>query len=98
MRFATCWRLVEKYSEEGLRKLLGRPNIRFNKDDFSSISDKEGWKDSSNKYHFDHGTTVQHTYSDECIEFILDKLSREPGYLKKAKSGLASKRRPKRKA
>lgn len=90
-------RLVEKYSEEGLRKLLGRSTTRFNKDDFSSISDNEGWKDSSNKYHFDHGTTVQHTYSDECIEFILDKLSREPGYLKKAKTGLAAKRRPKRK-
>jgi hypothetical protein len=90
-------RLTERYSEDGIRKLLGRPNIRFNKDDFSSISDKEGWKVSSNKFHFDHGTTVQHTYSDECIEFILDKLTREPGYLKKAKTGLASKRRPKRK-
>lgn len=86
-------RLVSKLSEEGLRKLFGRAKPEFNIHDFSSISSMEGWKDNSNKFHFDHGTIVQHTYSDACIDFIMEKLAKDGEYLKRAKKKEVEKRK-----
>jgi hypothetical protein len=91
-------RLASRFSEDGLKRLFGRPKAQFNIHDFSSISALEGWKKNSNKYHFDHGTIVQHTYSDACIDFILEKLSKDGEYLKRAKKKEVEKRSKKRKS
>jgi hypothetical protein len=86
-------RLKGRFSEEGLRKFFARPQSEFNMHDFSSISSMESWKDTSNKYHFDHGTIVQHTYSDACIDFIMEKLGKDGDYLKRAKKKEVEKRK-----
>lgn len=89
-------RLNLRYTGEGLEKLFsGRRQPVFNRHDFSSISSQEGWKKDSNPYHFDHGTIVQHTYSDACIDFIMEKLTNNPDYLKRAKKKETEKRRRK---
>lgn len=89
-------RLKSRLNEDALRKLLGRAKAEFNIHDFSSISSMEGWKDNSNKYHFDHGTIVQHTYSDACIDFIIEKLAKDGEYLKRAKKKEVEKRKRKK--
>jgi hypothetical protein len=89
-------RLKSRFNEDALRKLLGRAQPEFNIHDFSSISSMEGWKDSSNKYHFDHGTIVRHTYSDACIDFIMEKLAKDGEYLKRAKKREVEKRKKRR--
>lgn len=89
-------RLKGRFSEDGLRKLFGRTKPEFNIHDFSSISSMEGWKDNSNKFHFDHGTIVQHTYSDACIDLIMEKLTKDGEYLKRAKKKEVEKRKRKK--
>jgi hypothetical protein len=89
-------RLKNRFNEDALRKLLGRAKAEFNIHDFSSISSMEGWKDNSNKYHFDHGTIVQHTYSDACVDFIMEKLAKDGEYLKRAKKKEVEKRKRKK--
>lgn len=89
-------RLKSRFSETVLDKLLGkRGKPGFNKHDFSSISSAEGWKRDSNRFHFDHGTMVQHTYSDACIDLIVDKLSKSSEYLTRAKKKEVEKRKRK---
>lgn len=90
-------RLRSIYSDDAFRKLFtGHKKPEFNTHDFSSISSMEGWKKNSNDYHFDHGTPVQHTYSDACIEFILNKLAKHPDYLGRAKKKEVEKRKRKK--
>ena len=86
-------RLRSRYTDDTFRKLFpSRVKAEFNKHDFSSISSMEGWKKNSNQFHFDHGTLVQHTYSDACIDFILNKLAKHPDYLGRAKKQEVEKR------
>jgi len=89
-------RLKSKYNDEALRKILGRTKPEFNMHDFSSIGSAEGWKKDSNKFHFDHGTVVQHTYSDACIDVIVEKTTKDSDYLKRAKKKEVEKRKIKK--
>ncbi len=90
-------RLRSRFNDDTLRKLLSRTKkVEFNTHDFTSISSFEGWKKNSNKYHFDHGTIVQHTYSDACIDLIVDKLTKHPDYLGRAKKKEVEKRKRKK--
>ena len=89
-------RLRLKYTEEVLKKLFqSRSTPEFNTHDFSSIGSQEGSKKDSNPFHFDHGTSIQHTYSDECVGFIMRKLTEDPEYLKRAKKKEVEKRKRK---
>lgn len=89
-------RLHMKYGDDRLRKLIpGRGDGEFNTHDFSSIASFEGWKKDSNAFHFDHGTQVIHTYSDACIDFIMEKLAKDSDYLKRAKAKEVEKRKRK---
>lgn len=89
-------RLKSKYNDDALRKLLGRVKPVFNMHDFSSISSAEGWKKDSNKFHFDHGTIVQHTYADSCVDLIVEKLTKNRDYLKRANKDQVDKSRKKK--
>lgn len=90
-------RLRSRYTDDAFRRLFsGHKKPEFNTHDFSSISSMESWKKSSNKYHFDHGTIVQHTYSDACIDFIVEKLTKHPDYLGRAKKKEVEKRKRKK--
>ncbi len=75
-------RLKQKYSEEKLAQILPkREKTKFNMQDFTCITENENWKHNSNKYHFDHGSQAKHTYSDECINFIINKIESDKEYL-----------------
>lgn len=79
-------RILNIYTEDGLEEILPkRKKIEFNTDDFNSVCESEKWKNQSNQFHFDHGNHVQHTYSEKCVDFIVEKIKTDKNYLARVK-------------
>ncbi len=75
-------RILNIYSKERLEEILPkRKKIEFNLDDFNSVCENEKWQNQSNPFHFDHGNQARHTYSEKCVEFIVNKLKIDKNYL-----------------
>lgn len=63
----------------------------FTRHDVLMIIEFEGFKESEfNEYHSYVKTTNYHLYSDNLVDFILDKLNNNPNYIEKCKNKVKS--------
>ncbi|WP_119072407.1 DUF3644 domain-containing protein [Aggregatilinea lenta] len=79
-------RLIEENNVEFLAtrlRLKGDAPI-FNRYDLTAILAKEGWQNSINTYHYHSQILVGHRYSQEAVDYIVDKIVRDPDYVSRA--------------
>lgn len=86
--FGSLWpeiyrRLAEETDTEFLARHLrskdGAPV--FNSHDLKVILAREGWRNSNNEYHYFSDSLVGRRYSREAVEYIVDKIIRDPEYV-----------------
>lgn len=87
-------RLNEKYDKKRLVTILvasrhGKPE--FNRRCFQAVINKLKWKNSENQYHHYSSLTKTHSYSNRAISEIINKITSDPEFLKKARSDLTKK-------
>lgn len=94
-------KLVQRLNPEMLAQMMPpRKKLEFNMQDFIAVCAHEELKSRNNEFHFDHGVRGLRTYSPQCVDLIVQKITENGDYLKMVKEkwqkskGAKGKRRP----